>query len=428
MSLLLPSKPRQFSNNVSTNTISNLVTDDSGIYIADTNTGNTSISLNTNNKLGLFINKDQRIGINTHASSTKRLIINDENGQTVRLMYNREIQNRYADIDMSSEGSLLLKTNNNQYIDFINESNNSVTNIKLNGNILYANAAQLNYNTVATLGIAEPNKAVILDNNKSISGINSFSVDTLYTNTFGINNTLELNTNSPNYCLVLSNDQGNCLKLINNNNYSLFNLNTSGILKIYNNQNIIEILSDNNNDIIYPLELTTENNVNNTGIGIKFNTYNDNNIKTNMSSIETIITNNENSNENSILKFNNMNNGSLTNTVTIRNDGYILCNTLMELSDARTKQIIKRSDSSESLNKICQIKTYEFIYKADTKQQIHKGIIAQELFKIIPSAIHIEQNNELNDLYTVSNKELIGYLIDSIKELKYQLDGIQTVI
>jgi len=269
---------------------------------------------------------------------------------------------------------------------------------------------------------------VILDNNKSISGINSFSVDTLYTNTFGINNTLELNTNSPNYCLVLSNDQGNCLKLINNNNYSLFNLNTSGILKIYNNQNIIEILSDNNNDIIYPLELTTENNVNNTGIGIKFNTYNDNNIKTNMSSIETIITNNENSNENSILKFNNMNNGSLTNTVTIRNDGYILCNTLMELSDARTKQIIKRSDSSESLNKICQIKTYEFIYKADTKQQIHKGIIAQELFKIIPSAIHIEQNNELNDLYTVSNKELIGYLIDSIKELKYQLDGIQTVI
>ena len=202
MSLLLPSKPRQFSNNVSTNTISNLVTDDSGIYIADTNTGNTSISLNTNNKLGLFINKDQRIGMNTHASSTKRLIINDENGQTVRLMYNREIQNRYADIDMSSEGSLLLKTNNNQYIDFINESNNSVTNIKLNGNILYANAAQLNYNTVATLGIAEPNKAVILDNNKSISGINSFSVDTLYTNTFGINNTLELNTNSPNYCTV----------------------------------------------------------------------------------------------------------------------------------------------------------------------------------------------------------------------------------
>jgi hypothetical protein len=428
MSLLLPSKPRQFSNNVSTNTINNLVTDDSGIYITDTNTGNTSISLNTNNKVGLFMNNDQRIGMNTESSSTKRLIINDETGQTLRLIYNRAIQNRYADIDINSEGSLLLKTNNNQYIDFINESNNAVTNIKLNGNILYANANQLNYNTIATLGVAEPNKAVILDNNKSISGINSFSVDTLYTNTFGINNTLELNTNSPNYCLVLSNDQGNCLKLINNNHYSLFNLNSSGILKISNSQNIIEILSDNNNNIIYPIELTTENNSNNTGIGLKFNTYNENNIKTNMSSIETIITNNENGSENSILKFNNMNNGSLTNTVTFRNDGYILCNTLMELSDLRTKKIIKRSNSNESLNKICQINTYEFTYKLDTKQKIHKGIIAQELFNIIPSAIHIEQNNELNDLYTVSNKELIGYLIDSIKELKYQLDVIHTLI
>jgi hypothetical protein len=374
------------------------------------------------------MNNDQRIGMNTESSSTKRLIINDETGQTLRLIYNRAIQNRYADIDINSEGSLLLKTNNNQYIDFINESNNAVTNIKLNGNILYANANQLNYNTIATLGVAEPNKAVILDNNKSISGINSFSVDTLYTNTFGINNTLELNTNSPNYCLVLSNDQGNCLKLINNNHYSLFNLNSSGILKISNSQNIIEILSDNNNNIIYPIELTTENNSNNTGIGLKFNTYNDNNIKTNMSSIETIITNNENGSENSILKFNNMNNGSLTNTVTFRNDGYILCNTLMELSDLRTKKIIKRSNSNESLNKICQINTYEFTYKLDTKQKIHKGIIAQELFNIIPSAIHIEQNNELNDLYTVSNKELIGYLIDSIKELKYQLDVIHTLI
>jgi hypothetical protein len=428
MSLLLPSKPRQFSNNVSTNTITNLVTDDSGVYVIDTNTNNTSLALKTNSQIGLFINNEQRIGMNTESSPTKRLVINDELGQTMRLIYDKDNNNRHVDLDVNSNGSLLLKTNNNQYIDFINESNNSVTNIKLNGDILYANANQLNYNTIATLGIAEPNKAVILDNNKSISGINSFSVDTLYTNTFGINNTLELNTNSSNYCLVLSNDQGNCLKLINNDNYSLFNLDSSGILSIYNNNNIIEILSDNNNNIIYPIELTTENNSNNTGIGLKFNTHNNNNIKTNMSSIETIITNNENGNENSILKFNNMNNGSLTNTVTFRNDGYILCNTLMELSDLRTKKIIKRSNSSESLNKICQINTYEFTYKLDTKQKIHKGIIAQELFKIIPSAIHIEQNNELNDLYTVSNKELIGYLIDSIKELKHQLDVIHTVI
>jgi len=424
MSLLLPSKPRQFSNNVSTNTITNLVTDDSGVYIIDTNTNNTSLALKTNNQIGLFINNEQRIGMNTESSPTKRLIINDELGQTMRLIYDKDNNNKHVDIDVDSNGSLLLKTNNNQYVDFINESNNSVTNIKLNGDILYATAEQLNYNTINNLGSAEPNKALILDNNKSISGINSFSVDTLYTNTFGINNTLELNTNSNNYCLVLANEFGNCLKLKNNTYFSLFNLDSSGTLKIYTNENIIEILSDNNNDIIYPMQLTTENYLNNTGIGIKFNTYNNNNIKTNMSSIETIIINNENNSENSIIKFKTMNNGILTDSVTFRNDGYILCNTLMELSDARTKKIIKRSNSLESLNKVCQIDTYEFVYKNDNKQIIHKGVIAQELFKIIPSAINIEDKNELSQLYTVSNKELIGYLIDSIKELKFQLDTI----
>ena len=420
MSLLLPSKPRQFSNNISTNTISNLVTDDSGVYITDTNANDTSVVLKTNNKIGLLINNEQNVGINTEALSNKRLVINDELGRTIRLIYDRDNNNRYVDIDINSNGSLLLKTNNNQYIDFINESNNLITNIKLNGDILYATAEQLNYNTITNLGIAEPNKSIILDNNKSISGINSLSVDALYTNTFGINNTLELNTNSSNYCLVLSNEHGNCLKLQNDIYFSLINLDSFGTLKIYTNENIIEILSDNNNDIIYPMQLTTENYLNNTGIGIKFNLYNNNNIKINMSSIETIITNNQNNNENSIMKFKIMNNGTLTDTVIFRNDGYILCNTLMELSDARVKKIIKRSNSLDSLNKVCQIETYDFVYKNDNKQTIHKGVIAQELFQIIPSAI----NNELGNLYTISNKELIGYLIDSIKELKYRLDNI----
>lgn len=433
MSLLLPSKPRQFSNNVSTSIINNLVTDDSGIYITDSNIGNTNISLKTNNKLGLFINNDQRIGMNIEASTTKRLIINDELGQTLRLVYNSQNQNKFVDIDVDSLGSLLLKTNNNQYIDFINSYNNSITNIKINGNILYATAEELNYNVLNNLGNAEPNKALILDSNKSISGINSLSVntlttDTLYTNTFGINSTLELNTNSPNYCLHLLNEFGNCLKLQNNQEFTIFNMEQSGILKIYNTQNIIELYGNDSSNIIYPLHLTTNNKNINSGIGIKFNTYNNINIKRNMSSIETIITNNQNNNENSIIKFNNMNDGTLTNTVTFRNDGYILCNTLMELSDARTKKIIKYSDQTDSLNKICQIKTYDFIYKNDKRQQIHRGVIAQELFNIIPSAIHIEENNEISNLYTISNKELISYLIDSIKELKYQIDTLQSFI
>jgi|LauGreDrversion4_2_1035121.scaffolds.fasta_scaffold01053_8 hypothetical protein len=422
---LLPSKPRQFSNNVYTNTLNTLVTDDSGVYITDTNNGNTNISLKTNNKTGLFINNDQRIGINTELLTNKRFVINDELGQLLRLIYDRNTTNRYVDIDINSQGSLLIKTNSNQYIDFINESNNLATNIKLNGNILYATANQLNYNAINTIGVAESNKALILDNNKNIRGINELYVNTIYATTFGIYDNLILDRDTFNYSLLLANRYGKCLKLQNDTNFTLFDMETNGILKIYNNQNIIEIIGDNNNNIIYPLQYTTLNNNNNTGIGIKFNTYNNNNNKVSMSSIETIITNNQNNLENSIIRFNNRNDGILTNTVTIRNDGYILCNTLMELSDLRTKNIIKKSNSIDSLNKICQINTYDFVYKNDNTKKIHKGIIAQEIYEIIPSAINIESNNEFTNLYTISNKELIGYLIDAIKELKYQIDIIQ---
>jgi hypothetical protein len=268
-------------------------------------------------------------------------------------------------------------------------------------------------------------KEKILDNNKNIRGINELYVNTIYATTFGIYDNLILDRDTFNYSLLLANRYGKCLKLQNDTNFTLFDMETNGILKIYNNQNIIEIIGDNNNNIIYPLQYTTLNNNNNTGIGIKFNTYNNNNNKVSMSSIETIITNNQNNLENSIIRFNNRNDGILTNTVTIRNDGYILCNTLMELSDLRTKNIIKKSNSIDSLNKICQINTYDFVYKNDNTKKIHKGIIAQEIYEIIPSAINIESNNEFTNLYTISNKELIGYLIDAIKELKYQIDIIQ---
>lgn len=424
MSILLPSKPKQLSNNVgggNTNntTIANLGVDDSIISIKDDNTPQTNISLKTNNKIGIYISDTQRIGINIDTSPTKRLVINDELGETIRLVYNKNLQNKFTDINVDSEGSLLFKTYNNQFVNFINDANNNITNIKINDNPLFASATQLNY-TIVTPGIAEAEKTIVLDNSKSITGINSMSLDDLI-----LNNSFNINTNTLNYALTIKNDNGTCLKLQNENNFSIFNIPSSGILNIYNSSNIIEILSDKNNSLIYPIQLTTENNLNNTGVGIKFNTYNNNNIKRNMSSIETIITNNQNNNENSIIKFNNMNNGNLTNTVTIRNDGYILCNTLMELSDRRTKYIISNSNFEESLDKISKINTYNFTYKNDSKKIIHKGLIAQELYEIIPSAIHIENTSELKDLYTISNKELIGYLIDCIKALKYKIENFK---
>jgi hypothetical protein len=416
MSVLLPNKPTKVTIDVGTPLRSNTVIGDSGISIYDNNSPNTNITLKTNNKSALYISDTQRIGINISSNPTKRLVINDELGETIRLIYDNT---NYADININSEGSLLFKTYNNQYINLINDTNKPI--LKINNVLVEASAEQLNYNKITYLGIAEAKKALILDSGKSISGIENFSTANAF-----INNKLVLDTNTFDYTIDIKNNKGNCLKLQNlHNQYTTFRMLDSGILNIYNSTNIIEILSNKNNNLIYPIQITTENNLNNTGIGIKFNTYNDNNIKRNMSTIETIITNNQDNYENSIIKFNNMNNGNLNNTVTIRNDGYILCNTLMELSDSRTKYILGTSNFDDSLKKICNINTYNFKYINDSKNIIHKGVIAQELYKIIPSAVNIEKTNNFDDLHTVSNKELIGYLIDSIKALKNEIEKIK---
>ena len=416
MSVLLPNKPTKVTIDVGTPVSSNNFIGDSGISIYDNNTPNTNITFKTNNKPALYISDTQRIGINISLNPTKRLVINDELGETIRLMYNN---NNYADINLDSEGSLIFKTYNNNFINLVNDINQPI--LKINNVLVEASAEQINYNKINYLGIAEAKKALILDSGKSISGIQNFS-----TNNAFINNKLILDTDSFDYTVDIKNNKGNCLKLQNlHNNFTTFRMLDNGILNIYNSNNIIEFLSDKNNNLIYPIQITTENNLNNTGIGIKFNTYNNNNIKRNMSSIETIITNNQNNYENSIIKFNNMNNGNLNNTVTIRNDGYILCNTLMELSDSRTKYILGISNFDDSLKKICNINTYNFKYINDSKNIIHKGVIAQELHKIIPSAVNIEKTNNFDDLHTVSNKELIGYLIDCIKALKCDIEKIK---
>jgi len=321
MSVLLPSKPigLNIDINEGSNIQKNVLIDDTGLFIVDDDTSNTSVVLKTNNIPAFLITDTQRIGINIENPSS-RLVINDELGDCIKLSYNKL---KFANIKILSNGSLQFETYDNVPVNFVSGDPNT-SGLKLNGTILEAPAEKLNYTNVMNTGIAEANKALVLDSSKSLSGINYLSVNNLI-----INSTLALNTNSTDFAFVIQNNLGNCLKLKNDNEFATFSVLDSGVLSIYNTVNTIEILSDNNNSTTYPFQLTTANNLINTGIGIKFNTYNDNNIKRNMSTIETIITNNENNKENSIIRFNNMNNGDLLNTVTIRNDGYILCNTLI---------------------------------------------------------------------------------------------------
>jgi hypothetical protein len=399
MSVLLPSKPVRIAIGGGSNTApSNVISGDSGIYVNDSG-GDASLFFKINGSTAMYIDKFRRLGINMDTTLTDRLEINDPNGDCIK-MWNNNTTPTYI---KNQNGSLILDVN-----DRINNGIDLKGRFYLNQSEVLSTATQINYTNIVESGSAIRNKCVVLDDNKSYYGINIFSVNSLI-----INESLNIDTDSDRFALNVKNNSGNCLKLHNGNLYSEFVVNETGNLTIFSS-NSVDIASEIvNSGIQYPLQLTTSINSINSGVGIKFNTYNNSNIKRNMSSIETIIINNENNMENSIIKFNNMKNGELFNTVTIRNDGYIICNTLLELSDMRKKKILKSSNCNESLEKLKNVKTYDFIYTNDEKKIVHKGVMAQELHKIIPSAVNVDEKEE----YTVSSKDLMGYLIDSIKSL-----------
>ncbi len=408
MSSILPRKPVRvaISGGGSSGTPSNVISGDSGVYVVDDGEyASMYFKINGNNALS--IDKFRRLGINVDSTLTYRLEIDDPLGDCIK-MWRSGTQPTYI---KNIDGSISL--------DVEDRSSNGIRmhgKVHINNQELLSTAVKLNYTNVSEIGNAERSKCVVLDSDRSYYGINVLSVDNLV-----INKSLTMDMDSDRFALNIKNKQGKCLKLFNDSLYSEFTLADSGELVFYNSDGHVDISSGMQTvgNIQYPLQLTSNIRGANSGVGIKFNTYNNSNIKRNMSSIETIIINNENNMENSIIKFNNMKNGELFNTVTIRNDGYIICNTLLELSDMRKKIIVNRSNKNESLEKINMVNTYDFYYTNDEKKTIHKGVMAQELHAVIPSAVNV------SDDYTVSNKDLMGYIIDSIKSLTETVNDLK---
>jgi hypothetical protein len=86
----------------------------------------------------------------------------------------------------------------------IADSNRDITNIRnlqtenltVNGTLVTANATELNYNDIGTIGTAEPAKALVVDMNKDITGINNLSSTNLSTNSLTLNGTQIMLTGS----------------------------------------------------------------------------------------------------------------------------------------------------------------------------------------------------------------------------------------
>ncbi len=92
------------------------------------------------------------------------------------------------------------------------------------------------------------------------------------------------------------------------------------------------------------------------------------------------------------------------------------------LSDYRQKEnIISLGDTSE---KLLKIHGYKFNYVGDPAKKVHIGVMAQEVQKEFPEAIHVA---ETGDLY-VNYQSLVPALVDAVNKLSTQVKELNADI
>ena len=95
------------------------------------------------------------------------------------------------------------------------------------------------------------------------------------------------------------------------------------------------------------------------------------------------------------------------------------------ISDERLKEDIKPIEGA--LDKVGQLSGYTFTYKADGKQSA--GVIAQEVEKVFPSAVSEStlplKTDDGVEYKTVEYDQLVGLLIESVKELKAEIEELK---
>jgi hypothetical protein len=158
------------------------------------------------------------------------------------------------------------------------------------------------------------------------------------------------------------------------------------------------------------------------GVGIEFNVENNTGILKETCSIQSKYTDTTNNSEKSKLVFNLISNGSLTQRADLDHLGQLSVTNVIETSDMRVKENIVDANLKESFEKIQQIKLKDFNMIDDPEKKIKRGVLAQQLKEIIPSAVELSNRNGYNDFHGVDTKELLGHLIASVQYIIKKLD------
>jgi hypothetical protein len=99
-----------------------------------------------------------------------------------------------------------------------------------------------------------------------------------------------------------------------------------------------------------------------------------------------------------------------------------------QTSDYRLKENIKLFENS--LQEVCKLSVYEFNFKGE--DTVKKGFLAHELAQVVSYAVFGEKDgvdSKGNPKYQVIDKvELIPFLVQSIKELKKEVDDLRQMV
>lgn len=164
-----------------------LQSDNSSVSINDNGTDG-SIIMKTENNVAMIINADQKVSINTERFDST-LTINNDNplSSTLQISY---LDSFYFNGNITANGDMLfvpscddpllnndLRTVFKKNVD-INEHNGSTMGLRLNGTLITATATRLNYTDIVA-GTSQPFRALVLDTNRTVTGINHLGSTTL---------------------------------------------------------------------------------------------------------------------------------------------------------------------------------------------------------------------------------------------------------
>jgi hypothetical protein len=98
--------------------------------------------------------------------------------------------------------------------------------------------------------------------------------------------------------------------------------------------------------------------------------------------------------------------------------GTLFTNAVQNLSDKRLKNII--NDNTDGLDKVAQLKVFNFTMKEDKENTPRVGVVAQDLQKVFPKAVHTLPNGTL----TIDKDYILFAMVNAVKELDNKINDV----